>query len=202
MENILVNFDKNKYTFKLTGFEIIPELINLTKVYSPDKICMYLPPEILKENDKNTFALDQKSDLWSLGIIIYYLYFKEFPYKGDTCKSILDQINNNNKKKTNFIELDSLIDGLLNINKQQRFTWNEYFNHPFFTNNSFWKKYIIVDKIGRGQFSTVYKAKNKKDRTAAAIKIIEFSKIIKLDNHKKILNNIIKELKERIKGKN
>ena len=79
LENILVNFDKNKYTFKLTGFEIIPELINLTKVDSPDKICMYLPPEILKENDKNTFALDQKSDLWSLGIIIYYLYFKEFP---------------------------------------------------------------------------------------------------------------------------
>ena len=198
LENILVNFDKNKYTFKLTGFEIIPELINLTKVDSPDKICMYLPPEILKENDKNTFALDQKSDLWSLGIIIYYLYFREFPYKGDTCKSILAQIDNNNKKKTNFIELDSLIDGLLNINKQQRFTWNEYFNHPFFTNNSFWKKYIIVDKIGRGQFSTVYKAKNKKDRTAAAIKIIEFSKIIKLDKHKKILNNIIKELKERI----
>ena len=32
LENILVNFDKNKYTFKLTGFEIIPELINLTKI--------------------------------------------------------------------------------------------------------------------------------------------------------------------------
>ena len=47
LENILVNFEENKKIFKLSGFEIIPELIKLTKNYKPNKICNYLPPEIL-----------------------------------------------------------------------------------------------------------------------------------------------------------
>ena len=198
LENILVNIERNKYIFKLSGFEIIPELIYLTKANRPDKICMYLPPELLKENNINNFVIDQKTDSWSLGVIIYFLFFREFPYEGKTCESVLAQIKNNKKKRTNFTELDNLIDGLLNINKEQRFTWGEYLKHPFFKNNGFWKKYIIIDKIGNGQFSTVYEAKNKKDGKSAAIKITDFNKIQKLDNHQQTLNNIVKELKERI----
>ena len=52
---------------------------------------MYLPPEILESN--NTFVIEQKTDSWSLGVIIYYLCFKEFPYKGKTCKTVLEDIN-------------------------------------------------------------------------------------------------------------
>ena len=29
---------------------------------------------------------DEKSDLWNMGVFIYYLYFKKYPY---TCRSIL-----------------------------------------------------------------------------------------------------------------
>jgi hypothetical protein len=62
LENILINLDRDKYTFKLSGLEIIPELINLTINNKPDKICKYLPPEISKENNKASFAIDQKID--------------------------------------------------------------------------------------------------------------------------------------------
>ena len=130
LENILVNLEKdNKYTFKLSGLEIIPELINLTKIYRPDYICKYLPPEILKEDGKTTFIVDQKMDTWSLGVIIYYLLFKEFPYKGQTCQAVLTEINKNQRKRTNFVELDSLIDGLLNVKKDERLTWERYLNY-------------------------------------------------------------------------
>ena len=199
LENILINLDRDKYTFKLSGLEIIPELINLTINYRPDKICKYLPPEILKENNKASFAIDQKIDSWSLGVIIYYLFFKEFPYNGETFQAVLTEINTNKRKRTNFVELDNLIDGLLNENKDQRLTWEKYLNHPFFTHNGFWKKYIIIKKIGKGEFSVVYEAKNKVNGTSAAIKIIDFSKIQSLDKGQKLLNDINKELKERIK---
>ena len=199
LENILVNLEKdNKYTFKLSGLEIIPELINLTKIYRPDYICKYLPPEILKVDSKTTFIVDQRVDAWSLGVIIYYLLFKEFPFKGQTCQAVLTEINKNQRKRTNFVELDSLIDGLLNYKKDERLTWEQYLNHPFFTNNGFWRKYIIIKKIDKGEFSTIYEAKDKKDDKRIAIKIIDFSKIQKLDKGQKILNDIKRELKNRI----
>ena len=105
----------------------------------------------------------------------------------------------NEKKKTNFKELDNLIDGLLTTDKEERLNWEKYFKHPFFKNNGFWEKYIIINKIGKGEFSTVYEAKDKKkDDKRIAIKIIDFSKIQKLDKGQKILSDIKRELKNRI----
>ena len=39
-----------------------------------------MAPEILEGNTN----YDNKCDLWSIGVIIYQLYFNEFPYKGIT----------------------------------------------------------------------------------------------------------------------
>ena len=77
--------------------------------------------------------MDQKNDIWSLGVIIYFLFFFEFPYKGETCMEVLRDIRTKTEKKTtNFKELDDLIDGLLKFDKEERLTWEEYFVHPFF----------------------------------------------------------------------
>ena len=97
LQNILVNFENNNVIFKLTGFEIIPELLKYTKLNLPDKICIYLPPEILKEN--NRFQITQKTDLWSIGVIIYYLFFREFPFKVQNSKDVLNEIQRTNKKR-------------------------------------------------------------------------------------------------------
>ncbi len=36
-----------------------------------------MAPEVIK-NEKDL----SKSDLWSLGVLIYYIYFREYPYNG------------------------------------------------------------------------------------------------------------------------
>ena len=89
----------------------------------------------------------------------------------------------NEKKKTNFKELDNLIDGLLTTDKEERLTWEKYFKHPFFKNNGFWINYKIIDTLGekQGQFSTVYKVQNKDDREEYALKILDFTKIEELE---------------------
>ena len=106
----------------------------------------------------------------------------------------------NEKKKTNFKELDNLIDGLLTIDKEERLTWEKYFKHPFFKNNGFWINYKIIDTLGekQGQFSTVYKVQNKDDREEYALKIIDFTKIEELEQNINNQNDIIKEIREKI----
>ena len=106
----------------------------------------------------------------------------------------------NEKKKTNFKELDNLIDGLLTTDKEERLTWEKYFKHPFFKNNGFWINYKIIDTLGekQGQFSTVYKVQNKDDREEYALKIIDFTKIEELEQNINNQNDIIKEIREKI----
>ena len=62
-----------------------------------------MSPEVLKGQIN---LISSKSDIWSLGIIIYYLYFKEYPYNGGEY-NIIKQIEENKKLKiTNNKELD------------------------------------------------------------------------------------------------
>ena len=194
LENILVNPDKNEYI--LSGFEIIPELVKYAKEQNPEKICQYLPPELLE--DGCNFQIEESTDLWSIGVVMYYLYFNEFPFPGKSCKEVLDAINSNNRKRTKFSDLDNLIDGLLTKDKGKRLTWKDYLNHKFFKSNGFWINYKNLEELGKGTFSTVYKALNKKTGQYDAIKIIDFTKIEKLEKNKMNRNEIKKELENRI----
>ena len=55
-----------------------------------------LAPEIIKEEEYL-----KKSDLWSIGIIIYYMYFKEYIYNGKNKNTLLNYINSDKKNKNN-----------------------------------------------------------------------------------------------------
>ena len=57
------------------------------KISSHQRVNYYMAPEIMKGEKYN-----YKCDLWSLGIIIYELYFKERPYKGDNKQDICEKI--------------------------------------------------------------------------------------------------------------
>ena len=89
-----------------------------------------MAPEIIEGKPYN-----EKCDLWSLGIIIYLLYFHKYPYNGNNEFAILNQIKDLKKKileKTKNLDLDDLISKLLNSNPNKRITWGKYFEHPFF----------------------------------------------------------------------
>ena len=134
LENILIKFqnkEKTKYIIKLTDYEMTKKLKTFTeKCTTRVGTLKYMAPEILQGN-----KYGRECDLWSLGIIIYTLFFKEFPFDGDTDNILIEQINSNNIKKTGNNDLDDLIRRLLVKDPMKRISWKQYFNHPFFKNS-------------------------------------------------------------------
>ena len=132
LSNIFILFDQskiNKTTFKLSDFGFNKFFEG--KIGKMNLKLETISPEILKENPK---LISSKSDIWSLGIIIYYLINKEFPYSG---KDILNQIESNKKIKTiSDKKLDDLIKKMLITNPNIRISWDNFFKHSFFDNKS------------------------------------------------------------------
>jgi len=135
LENILVKYEnkeKSKFIIKLTDYEVMTKLRTFTEKCSLRVGTLkYMAPEILEGN-----KYGRECDLWSLGIMIYTLFFKEFPFDGETDNELLKQINiydaNKSIKKTENKELDDLIGRLLVKDPIKRITWKQYFIHPFF----------------------------------------------------------------------
>jgi len=132
LENILVKYEnkeKTKFTLKLSDYEVTKKIKTFTEKCSSRVGTMkYMAPEILQGN-----KYGRECDLWSLGILIYTLFFQEFPFDGDNDDTLIKQINSNNEiKKTGCPELDNLMRKLLIKDPIKRLTWKQYFNHPFF----------------------------------------------------------------------
>ena len=135
--NILLSISKSKIDkicFKISDF-------GLSKLYEGNEMSLIsskgtlltMAPEVLKEEND---LIGYKSDIWSLGIIIYYMLFKEYPYNGNTEIQINQEINKKNKlKPSGNKELDDLINKMLIINVNERISWENYFKHPFFNIN-------------------------------------------------------------------
>ena len=187
LENILVkyeNVEKTKYTIKLKLNDNSEAIENLCKSNKADLInggdLFFKSPEILKGQNHN-----EKCDLWSLGVVIYILAFKENPFKSQNISDLLKEISNfevNFTKKTDNPELDDLIKKLLVEDPQKRLTWNEYFNHPFFIKrylSDFRSYYDITKKIGESGFAIIYSGNVKGNKNELrAIKIFDKNKII------------------------
>ena len=96
LENIVVKYNDEKsninYIVKLTDYGVNKELIN-KKGKTNTGTSLTTAPEIIKGE-----IYDNKYDLWNIGIIIYQLYSKDYPYKGITDVAIFNQIKNNGKK--------------------------------------------------------------------------------------------------------
>ena len=118
--NILIYIDRiDKCTIKLSDYgssNFINNLNSRTSRGTP----LTMAPEVL-----NGEGLSNKSDIWSLGIIIYFLLFKEYPYNGNEY-SIIQQINENKKlKDIDDNELNDLVKRMLNSNINDRINWEE-----------------------------------------------------------------------------
>ena len=133
LQNILIKYnnkEKTDYTVKITDFGISKVYENNNNFETFTGTLEYIAPEILNGKKYN-----YKCDLWSLGIIIYMLYFKENPFRGCSQKSIiskLEKMGKNFLKKSGNSIFDNLINGLLEKESKKRFSWKEYLNHSFF----------------------------------------------------------------------
>ena len=135
LENILIKYkdkEKKEYTVKLTDYGVSKRLFSLSKKCNTHiGTLTTMAPEILEGKTEYNY----KCDLWSIGIIIYRLLFKESPYPGLTENAILNKIKKlgtHNLKKTKNKELDNLIKRLLEKKPKKRLDWDEYLNHSFF----------------------------------------------------------------------
>ena len=126
LSNILISHERlDKSIIKLSDFFSSKKNSNSRSVVD---ISLTISPEIL--NDKEDIS---KCDLWSLGIIIYYMYFQNYPYNGKNEFILLNDINSGKQlNKIDNEELNDLMNKLLKINVNERLSWEEYFNHKFF----------------------------------------------------------------------
>ena len=127
LSNILICLNKiNKITIKLSDF-----------IFS-------ISPEVTQEENLNV-----KNDIWSLGIIIYYILFKKYPFDGKTEILLNKDIDLEKElKKTNNNDLNDLLNKMLCVDINQRINWEEYFNNCFFQEKPL--KCKIDDEIIKG----------------------------------------------------
>ena len=146
LENILIknNKEQGTFTFKLTDYGTSTRTTTLSKnlTYSLKGTVPYMAPELL-----NGQKFNSKCDLWSLGIILYRLFFYKPPFVGDTEIALINNINFSVKNKliakSNFPIFDDLIQRLLEIEPEKRLDWKGYFSHPFFKRESINKSKTI-----------------------------------------------------------
>ena len=130
-QNILLTDD---YILKITDF-------GLARYYNNDNmittICgspLYMAPEILK---KKKYSI--KSDLWSVGVILYQMLYGTLPYKAKNIISLINEIDTKNINYENNFNISSdginLIKLLLEINQKKRIEWNSFFYHSWFNEN-------------------------------------------------------------------
>ena len=153
LENILIKYNDNKnYIIKLSDYGCSKRLKSLTKnckTYAGTVV--YMAPEILKGEEYN-----YKCDLWSIGIILYRLFFINSPFIGETKEALIkyiDNFENTSLKKTGNEDLDDLIKQLLEKDPSKRLDWNEYFNHPFFVPR---KEIIILYEIEKDRNENIF----------------------------------------------
>ena len=199
LDNILIKYNENqKFTIKLSDYYY---------GYIGNDIYYRAPEMFENENIKDKYKY--KCDLWSIGIIIYRLFFLEVPWKGQSIISIYIQIKefgNKSLKKTGNNKLDDLILKLLEIDFRKRLNWDDYFNHPFFDYNNERSKddyknyYEILNVIGKGGYGNVYKGKDKETNEFKAIKVMNLNNLRENLSNQFEFNEIEKQLQSYING--
>ena len=120
--NELNSENKNNYTIKLSDFGCISKLeIQLKIQLNIRNKLNYLAPELFKIDDKIDLNKIDKADLWSLGILLFFLRNNELPDINEIKNS---EINNDEDSL-----LMDIINQLLIEDPEKRISWENYFNH-------------------------------------------------------------------------
>ena len=95
----------------------------------------YIAPEVIKKR------YDSKCDLWSIGILLYFLISKKRPFDGKKIEEIFEAINNKEVNlsikpfDTTSEELKDLLLKLLKKNPNERLNAQDALNHSWFIKN-------------------------------------------------------------------
>lgn len=126
-QNLLLD---DTYTLKITDF-------GFAKYFDSggmsETICgtpLYMAPEIMKFKKYSI-----KSDLWSVGVILYEMIVGRTPYKAQNHMELLHKINTQAVIVPIYLDVpegcQNLIRGLLQKNPKDRMNWEQFFGHPW-----------------------------------------------------------------------
>ena len=140
-QNILLT--DNEKTVKLTDFNFAKELYEgeLTNTFCGSPL--YMAPEIIEKKKYN-----EKSDLWSLGLILYEMIYGRNPYLD--CINIIDLLEKIKTRRINYNNLvasdecNNFIRELLYVHPERRIDWSDLFHHAWINTNE--PKYINFEQ--------------------------------------------------------
>ena len=156
--NILIN--ETTKEIKLCDFGFAREFKDTLLT---DTICgspLYMAPELLQNQKYNI-----KSDIWSLGIIMYEIVMKNHPFKSNNISDLMNKINNNKPILTNSDFSNGckeLICDLLIVDYTKRLDWDDIFTNKWiFTplnenNNINVENFIKNNDDGEMYFDDIY----------------------------------------------
>ena len=146
-QNILLT---DPYTIKITDFGLARNTTSLKPSSIARNISdqdlfstfcgspIYMSPELL-----NRESYSSKSDLWSVGVILYELITGNPPFLAKNIQTLVQKVNTEHIDISKIYQtythishdcLD-LLGKLLNTDKNNRLEWNDYFNHTWFSTN-------------------------------------------------------------------
>ena len=134
-ENILFSYtndNKTDFIIKIGDFGLAKNLVS-TKTVTNQGTEFFKALEI---EDGKPSKKCKKCDLYSIGIILYYLKTGKYIFDDETLEKIeKNKKENNIKKYTDDEKLNDLIKNLVVIDPDNRMEWKYYFDHPFFKVN-------------------------------------------------------------------
>lgn len=124
----------NRHNIRLIDFGISfildsEHMVMKTACGSP----VYMPPEILEKS-----LYTEKCDIWSAGILLYYMLSGRFPFYDQNRFKLFERIKTEELHlPTSFpSDLCDLLYKMLEKNPSQRFSISEVLHHPFITGSS------------------------------------------------------------------
>ena len=135
-DNIMITQPNDLGVLKIMDFGLSKILSSQEKMVDGFGTLSYVAPEVLLRSPYN-----KEVDIWSLGVILYYILCGHLPFRGNKEIIIAEKIVNDELEfDEEYWEMRSqkvkdLIEKCLRKNPEERISINEFLNHPWFKKN-------------------------------------------------------------------
>ena len=137
-ENILIKKKtESDFDIKLEDYGTMRKIKNFSKDGTFCSNFDFMAPEIIDLNCQDEHKFYNKADLWSIGVILYFMKFNQYPFTGENNNILMKNIKIGKlpSKLPDDEKLRNLIESLLKTDPEERISWENYFCHPFFNDD-------------------------------------------------------------------
>ena len=196
LENILLKRNDNPFNLKIIDFGISGLLSNVGGEVIHAGTMIYSPPEVVSKSD---LATNPRIDVWSLGVILYVLITKEFPFYGDSDYKTFTSIMKDKLKFPKSYKLSKevrhLLHHMLDKNPILRYTIEDIKIHPWishlFKDEGIERKFYDEINSNNSDFYDDTNPENKFNNSKKLFKDQMFLTKITINNKTSNINNFL-----------